>query len=412
MMKQQRNKRVILLTVLLFLMMCFTVSVHASAGWQQNANGTYSYYSKSGKLVKKKWISDTYYVNAKGIRQTGWLKQKGKYYFFTKSGRVLKNMWFKSESKMYYAGADGAIYVGGVHGIGDYSYYFSKRGVRLTGKRKVNGNYYYFSKKHSGRMQKNIWVKTNKKYYYYGSDGAMCRNQWIGRYYVGKTGARLTNTWKDNKYLGSSGKAVSGLQEIGSVYFYFNTETYEKVVSTSVTVDGATYEFDAEGRGTLISTNNAPATTVSVEKTYYSDPYVDDQTLLAAIIRCEAGNQSYTGKLAVGLVIYNRIYHTGFPSKLREIIYQKNQFTPARDGSLTRVLKDQTLIDENSIKAAAAATKKFAGYEAGTTVKLKINGKNVSFPYVFFMTKAAYTASGLSAKYRTIGDHVFFKTWS
>lgn len=411
-MKQRRTKKVLLFTVLMFLMMFFTVSVSASAGWKQNANGTYSYYSKSGKLVKKKWISGTYYVNKNGVRQIGWLKQNGKYYFFTKSGKVLKNMWFKSDDKMYYAGADGAIYTDGIHTIGADSFYFSKRGVRLYGKRSANGNTYYFSKKKSGRMQKDIWVKSNGKYYFCGSDGAFLKNQWIGRYYVGKTGARLTNTWKDNKYLGSTGKAVKGLKKIGGVYYYFNTETYEKVTSTTVEVGNSTYEFDAKGKGTLIATKKAPATSINVHKTYYTDPYVDDQTLLSALIYCEAGNQPYEGKLAVALVIYNRVYSSKVAAtKLREVIYQYNQFTPAKDGSLTRVLKKQSLINDECKKAAAAAAEMFKDYESGTTVKLTLDDEEITFSYLFFMTPAAYRACGLSAKYLTIGDHVFFKVW-
>ena len=411
-MKQRRNKRVMLLAGLLFLVMFFTVSVHAEAGWKQNTNGTWSYYSSSGNLVKKKWISGTYYVNAKGVRQVGWLTLNGQRYFFSKSGKVLKNIWFKSGKYMYYAGPDGALYTNGIHTIGDDSYLFSKNGVRLTGKRTVNGKTYYFRKSQNGRMQKDIWIKTGTKYYYYGSDGVMLKNQWIGRYYVGKTGARLTGTWKDNRYLNKTGKAVKGLQEIGGVYYYFNSETYEKTVSTSITVDGITYEFDSEGKGTIVSSNNAPPTTVSVEKTYYTDPYVEDETLLAAIIHCEAGNQTYTGKLAVGIVIYNRMYSSSFPEKLREVVYQKSQFTPARDGSLTKVLKDPQLIDDNSVLAASALVKKFENYVAGTKVKLKIKGKNVLFPYLFFMTPKAYASSGCTAKYLTLGDHVFFKTWS
>lgn len=411
MMKQQRNKKVIILTVLLFLMMFFTVSVQADAGWKQNANGTYSYYSKKGKLVKQKWISGTYYVNKKGIRQTGWLKQKGKYYFFTKSGKVLKNMWFKSDDKMYYAGADGVIYVNGIHTVGTDSYYFSKRGVRLNGKRSSNGNTYYFSKKKGGRMQKDIWVKSDGKYYFCGSDGAILKNQWVGLYYVGKSGRRLTNTWRDNKYLGSDGKAVRGLHEIGGVYYYFSEETYEKVVGTTIEIDNAKYEFDTDGKGTLISTNKAPATKEKVQATYYTDPYVDDETLLAALIRCEAGNQPYAGKLAVGIVIYNRMYSSSFPSKLREVVYQKGQFAPTWDGALTRTLKNQTLIDDGSLKAAKAAAAKFEDYDPDKGVTLKVDGEKTAFPYLFFMTPSAYNSCGLSAKYLAVGDHVFFKYW-
>lgn len=411
-MKQRRNKKVLLLTAVLFLMMFFTVSVHASAGWRQNANGTYSYYSKTGKLVKRKWIKGTYYVNKYGVRQTGWLHKQGKYYFFAKSGKLLKNTWIKSNNKMYYAGSDGVIYTNGIHRIGEESYYFSKRGVRLYGKRSSNGITYYFSKKMDGRMQKNIWVKSKGKYYFCGSDGAILKDQWIGLYYVGPSGIRLTNTWKENRYLGSNGEAVKGLQQIDGTYFYFNTETYEKVVNMTIEVSGVKYEFDADGKGTLISENGAPPASITVEKTYDTDPYVDDQTLLAAIIYCEAGNQIYEGKLAVGAVIYNRLYSSSFKAAtLREVIYQKSQFSPTFDGNLTRVLKNQALITAECVRAAKEVTALFASYKPGTSVKIMINEKETEFPYLFFMTQKAYKSLGLTAKYLKIGDHVFFKVW-
>ena len=60
--------------------------------------------------------------------------------------------------------------------------------------------------------------------------------------------------------------------------------------------------------------------------------------LMAAIIFCEAGDQSYTGKVAVGAVIMNRINSSRFPNTLQGVIYQKGQFTPAMTGWLARVL--------------------------------------------------------------------------
>jgi hypothetical protein len=60
--------------------------------------------------------------------------------------------------------------------------------------------------------------------------------------------------------------------------------------------------------------------------------------LLAALIYCEAGNQSYTGKVAVGSVVMNRISSSRFPNTLEGVVYQRGQFTPARSGKLARVL--------------------------------------------------------------------------
>lgn len=63
-----------------------------------------------------------------------------------------------------------------------------------------------------------------------------------------------------------------------------------------------------------------------------------DIELMAAIIFCEAGNQPYEGKVAVGAVIMNRIASGRFPNTLEGVIYQRGQFTPAMTGKLARVL--------------------------------------------------------------------------
>lgn len=412
MFKQHRNRRRILLAAILFLMMFSAMTVSAQAGWKKNSNGTYSYYN-NGKLVKNKWIDDTYYVNAKGVRQTGWLHKDNKWYYFAKSGKLIKNKWIKSSGKFYYASATGALLVNGRRKVGDTDYYaFNARGVRLTGSRKYGGKYYFFGTK-TGKMLTKSWVTVSKTKYYYGEDGARVYNSWVGRYYVGAKGTRLTKTWKDNKYLGSDGKAVSGLQKIGSTYYYFDTKTYVKVTNTTVTVDGTTYEFDSKGKGTITATTKVPKATVSVESTYYSDTYLKDEELLASIIYCEAGNQSYTGKMAVGMVIMNRVYNKSFPSTVREVIYQKNQFTPARNGALTKAQKNyKTLVTAECKKAAAEVLENYKNYKSGSKVYLTISSKKTEFTYLFFMTKAAYTSLGRTAKYIQIGDHVFFKTWS
>ncbi len=404
-----RNKRAFIVSLLVFLVLFLGMSVQAKAAWKKNSNGTYSYYS-NGKLVKSKWIGKDYYVDSNGIRKTGWLYKSKKWYYFTKNGKLLRSKWLKASGKMYYAGKDGVIYTSGRYKIGDYYYAFSSRGVRLTGRRTYSGKTYFFGTK-TGRMLTKQWVATNKKYYYYGEDGVMVKSQWVGLYYVNSSGARVTNTWKGKKYLGSNGKAVKGVQKIGSAYYYFNPDTYEMMTDLTITVSGTTYEFGSSGKGKITASKKAPATDVSVEKTYYSDVYVDDETLLAAIIYCEAGNQSYTGQLAVGAVIVNRMNSSLFPNMLREVVYQKQQFSPARDGSLTKAVKKTSLITASCKKAAKEIMANFETFQEGQKIYLTISGKKTSFPYLFFMTPASYKKLGLTATYKKIGGHVFFKTW-
>ncbi len=63
----------------------------------------------------------------------------------------------------------------------------------------------------------------------------------------------------------------------------------------------------------------------------YENNYVageKDLDMLAALIECEAGDQSYYGMLCVGAVVMNRINSSRFPNTLYEVLYQPYQFTP------------------------------------------------------------------------------------
>lgn len=63
-----------------------------------------------------------------------------------------------------------------------------------------------------------------------------------------------------------------------------------------------------------------------------------DIDLLAAIIECEAGGESYTGKVAVGNVVMNRVKSSVFPNTVLEVIYQNKQFSPVGSGRFAIVL--------------------------------------------------------------------------
>ena len=67
--------------------------------------------------------------------------------------------------------------------------------------------------------------------------------------------------------------------------------------------------------------------------------------LLAALIYCEAGGESYAGQVAVGSVVVNRVNSTYFPNSITDVIYQSGQFTPAASGKLALVLENGLTTD-------------------------------------------------------------------
>ena len=79
-----------------------------------------------------------------------------------------------------------------------------------------------------------------------------------------------------------------------------------------------------------------------------------DEELLASIIFCEAGNQSFTGQVAVGAVVLNRMANEAYPDTMEEVIYQPGQFCPAGSGWLDRV-RSTDGYTESAMQAAEAA---------------------------------------------------------
>lgn len=71
----------------------------------------------------------------------------------------------------------------------------------------------------------------------------------------------------------------------------------------------------------------------------------DDLRLLAALIQCEAGSESYQGKLAVGAVVMNRVKSGAYPNTISGVIYASGQFTPAMTGKVARTYNNGNIMD-------------------------------------------------------------------
>lgn len=111
---------------------------------------------------------------------------------------------------------------------------------------------------------------------------------------------------------------------------------------------------------------------------------VDDVTLLAALIQCEAGNEPYEGQLAVGAVVMNRVRSGRYPNSIYEVIYQSGQFPPAGKGYVANKIA-------NGVKASCVQ----AAQEA-------INGMDNTGGAMGFR-RASSGHAGV-----VIGNHVFY----
>lgn len=67
-----------------------------------------------------------------------------------------------------------------------------------------------------------------------------------------------------------------------------------------------------------------------------------DRKLMANIIYCEAGGEPYTGQVAVGAVVINRVLSSVYPNTVVGVIYQKKQFSPVASGRLALALANDS----------------------------------------------------------------------
>ncbi len=112
-----------------------------------------------------------------------------------------------------------------------------------------------------------------------------------------------------------------------------------------------------------------------------------DLYLLAKCIYAEARGESYTGQVAVGAVIMNRVASSSFPNTISGVVYQKGAFTAVSDGQIN------LSPDKTAMNAAQDA----------------MNGWDPTYGCLYYYNPAVATSSWIFGRktITTIGKHVF-----
>lgn len=108
-------------------------------------------------------------------------------------------------------------------------------------------------------------------------------------------------------------------------------------LNTIVKATDAAYTWQADG--TLALTPGSGGI-LSAEQFYNAD----DLYWLSRIIYSESGNQPLAGKIAVGNVVLNRVSSPRFPNTIHGVIFQRNQFSPARNGTINRTPNTESVM--------------------------------------------------------------------
>ena len=138
---------------------------------------------------------------------------------------------------------------------------------------------------------------------------------------------------------GSSGEAVRTIQTKlqrwgyydGAIDGIFGSETTAAVKEfqrkNSLAVDGIVGPRTLEALGMPTGGSTSSAQQGSVD-------------LLARVISAEARGEPYSGQVAVGAVILNRVEHPSFPNTIAGVVYQPGAFTCMVDGQFDQPVAD------------------------------------------------------------------------
>ncbi|MCI9063162.1 MAG: spore cortex-lytic enzyme [Clostridia bacterium] len=197
-----------------------------------------------------------------------------------------------------------------------------------------------------------------------------------------------------SKY-GSRGNEVKQIQTKLKRWGYYNgnvdgiygSQTVTAVKSfqrkNGLTVDGIAGKNTLRAMGIYNSSSGSSASNSGATSNS------SDTNLLARLIYGEARGEPYTGQVAVGAVVLNRVKSSKFPNTIAGVIYQSGAFDVVSDGQINMAP------DSTAIKAAKDA----------------INGWDPSYGSIYYFNPSTATNKWIWSRPHTItiGKHRFCK---
>lgn len=189
---------------------------------------------------------------------------------------------------------------------------------------------------------------------------------------------------------GSTGSTVKQVQQklknwgyySGAVDGIFGAGTRKAVVlfqkRNKLTADGIVGSRTLEALGIYVSKTSQKQNSVYANS---------DVNLLARLIYAEARGETYSGQVAVGAVVLNRVKSSSFPNTISAVIYQPYAFTCVSDGQINMTP------DSTAVSAAKDA----------------MNGWDPSYGSLYYYNPAVATSKWIFSRKTvvTIGSHVF-----
>ena len=199
-----------------------------------------------------------------------------------------------------------------------------------------------------------------------------------------------------SKY-GSRGNEVTQIQTKLKRWGYYNgnidgiygSQTLEAVRyfqrKNGLTVDGIAGTATLRAMGIYNTSNSSGSSSSNTTSSSNSS----NVNLLAKLIYAESRGEPYTGQVAVGAVVMNRVKSSSFPNSISGVVYQSGAFDAVRDGQINLTP------DSNAKKAAQDA----------------FNGWDPSYGAIYYFNPATATNKWIWSRPMTvtIGKHRFCK---
>lgn len=209
--------------------------------------------------------------------------------------------------------------------------------------------------------------------------------------FIYKTYKNNTESVETLSKYGSRGSEVTQIQTklkrwgyySGSIDGIYGTQTVNAVKyfqrKNGLTVDGIAGPATLKAMGITSSSSSSSS----------SSNYNSNLNLLARVIYGEARGEPYTGQVAVGAVVMNRIKSSSFPNTLSGVVYQSGAFDAVKDGQVNLTPND------TARKAAQDA----------------LNGWDPSYGAIYYFNPSTATNKWIWSRPMTvtIGKHRFCK---
>lgn len=197
----------------------------------------------------------------------------------------------------------------------------------------------------------------------------------------GSTGGEVKEVQRRLKNWGYYSGAVDGIFGSGTrkAVIYFQQKN-------GLTADGIVGKATYKALGMNVSYNalNGGSGSSSGGTNGYTS---SDVYLMAKAIYAEGRGESYTGQVAIGAVIMNRVKSPDFPNTIAGVIYQKGAFTAVADGQIN--------LEPNQTAYNAARD--------------AMNGWDPTYGCLYYYNPAVATSSWIFSRetVTVIGKHVF-----